>query len=170
MQETYYQEKLYPLQNKVLSIIQASGAEFYLTGGTALSRFYLQHRYSEDLDFFLNAHPEFKSHDLFHKIDHWQNILSNKICALSRIEPKDMADILFIAKHYSFSWEDILKEAAQKDVWVEPLSVCQFIDNFPIKSFNQINWAVEWDFGLLHRELINVRDDIFYGKLNSLCS
>ena len=26
--------------------------EFYLTGGTALSAFYLQHRYSEDLDFF----------------------------------------------------------------------------------------------------------------------
>ncbi len=26
--------------------------DFYLTGGTALSAFYLQHRYSEDLDFF----------------------------------------------------------------------------------------------------------------------
>lgn len=25
---------------------------FYLTGGTALSEFYLQHRYSDDLDFF----------------------------------------------------------------------------------------------------------------------
>jgi predicted nucleotidyltransferase component of viral defense system len=28
--------------------------QFYLTGGTALSAFYLQHRYSEDLDFFTN--------------------------------------------------------------------------------------------------------------------
>lgn len=28
--------------------------EFYLTGGTALSAFYLQHRLSEDLDFFTN--------------------------------------------------------------------------------------------------------------------
>jgi predicted nucleotidyltransferase component of viral defense system len=28
---------------------------FYLTGGTALSAFYLQHRYSEDLDFFSEA-------------------------------------------------------------------------------------------------------------------
>ncbi len=27
-------------------------SQFYLTGGTALSAFYLQHRYSEDLDFF----------------------------------------------------------------------------------------------------------------------
>ncbi|MBI4238043.1 MAG: nucleotidyl transferase AbiEii/AbiGii toxin family protein [Deltaproteobacteria bacterium] len=28
---------------------------FYLTGGTALSAFYLQHRYSEDLDFFTHS-------------------------------------------------------------------------------------------------------------------
>ena len=27
-------------------------SDFYFTGGTALSFFYLQHRYSEDLDFF----------------------------------------------------------------------------------------------------------------------
>jgi hypothetical protein len=29
--------------------------EFFLTGGTALSAFYLQHRYSDDLDFFTCA-------------------------------------------------------------------------------------------------------------------
>jgi Nucleotidyl transferase AbiEii toxin, Type IV TA system len=28
------------------------GCPFYLSGGTALSGFYLQHRYSDDLDFF----------------------------------------------------------------------------------------------------------------------
>ncbi|MDP2905864.1 MAG: nucleotidyl transferase AbiEii/AbiGii toxin family protein, partial [Candidatus Omnitrophota bacterium] len=28
-------------------------SEFYLSGGTALSAFYLFHRYSEDLDFFI---------------------------------------------------------------------------------------------------------------------
>jgi len=35
---------------------------FYLTGGTALGRFYLRHRYSEDLDFFLNADDHFMNH------------------------------------------------------------------------------------------------------------
>ncbi len=41
-----------------------SGKElpFYLTGGTALGRFYLNHRYSDDLDFFTNADPFFKDH------------------------------------------------------------------------------------------------------------
>jgi predicted nucleotidyltransferase component of viral defense system len=35
------------------------GLPFYLTGGTALGRFYLNHRFSEDLDFFVNSDPGF---------------------------------------------------------------------------------------------------------------
>jgi len=50
----YYEENLYPLQNGVLSIISRSDTDFFLTGGTALSRAYYNHRYSDDLDFFLN--------------------------------------------------------------------------------------------------------------------
>ncbi len=34
---------------------QSFFADYYLTGGTALSAFYLKHRYSEDLDFFTEA-------------------------------------------------------------------------------------------------------------------
>ncbi|NCU33548.1 MAG: hypothetical protein EOM23_11615, partial [Candidatus Moranbacteria bacterium] len=49
----YYQEQLYPLQDQFLTFLNNSGVnDFYLTGGTALSRFYFQHRYSDDLDFF----------------------------------------------------------------------------------------------------------------------
>jgi predicted nucleotidyltransferase component of viral defense system len=33
---------------------------FYLTGGTALGRFYLNHRFSEDLDFFINADNQYQ--------------------------------------------------------------------------------------------------------------
>jgi predicted nucleotidyltransferase component of viral defense system len=50
----YYEESLYPLQDGVLSILSQSGTDFFLTGGTALSRAYYNHRYSDDLDFFLN--------------------------------------------------------------------------------------------------------------------
>ncbi len=42
-------------QKKILDQIRKSDLvrkNFYLTGGTALSQYYLQHRYSEDLDFF----------------------------------------------------------------------------------------------------------------------
>lgn len=61
MHEDYYQNILYPLQNKVLKIVAKLPVEFYLTGGTALSRAYLNHRYSDDLDFFLNNSSSFKS-------------------------------------------------------------------------------------------------------------
>jgi hypothetical protein len=47
--------KLYQLQDKFLSWWLTLGLPFYLTGGTALGRFYLNHRFSEDLDFFINA-------------------------------------------------------------------------------------------------------------------
>jgi len=50
----YYEENLYPLQDGVLNIISRSGTDFFLTGGTALSRGYYRHRYSDDLDFFLD--------------------------------------------------------------------------------------------------------------------
>ena len=40
------------LQWEFLSILFQTTPPFFLTGGTALSAFYLQHRYSEDLDLF----------------------------------------------------------------------------------------------------------------------
>jgi len=57
---TFYEDGLYPLQNKVLSIAEcAFNGQFYLTGGTALSRCYFHHRYSDDLDFFsMSALPD----------------------------------------------------------------------------------------------------------------
>jgi len=56
----FYEEKLYPLQNKVLKVIHQAETGFYLTGGTAASRAYLHHRYSDDLDFFINDNIHFK--------------------------------------------------------------------------------------------------------------
>lgn len=60
MHADYYQNTLYPLQDRVLKIIGHLPVEFYLTGGTALSRNYLHHRYSDDLDFFVNGAMDFK--------------------------------------------------------------------------------------------------------------
>lgn len=54
-----YFQKLYPLQDKVLEQITSLKTGFYLTGGTASSRGYLNHRLSEDLDFFVNDDNRF---------------------------------------------------------------------------------------------------------------
>lgn len=61
MHDDYYQNILYPLQDKVLKIVTKLPVELYLTGETALSRAYLNHRYSDDLDFFVNNVANFKS-------------------------------------------------------------------------------------------------------------
>lgn len=59
MNDHFYTHKLYPFQNEVLHIINQIETGFYLTGGTAASRGYLKHRYSDDLDFFVNDEPDF---------------------------------------------------------------------------------------------------------------
>ena len=57
MQVEYYRKIIYPLQDKAFPAFKDS--PFYLTGGTALSRGYYNHRYSDDLDYFVNFHPDF---------------------------------------------------------------------------------------------------------------
>jgi len=52
-------QKLYELQDKVLDIVFQEENIFYLTGGTALSRFYQDKRYSDDLDFFTHDNYRF---------------------------------------------------------------------------------------------------------------
>lgn len=54
--------KLYLLQDRFLEWWKTLGLPFYLTGGTALGRFYLNHRFSEDLDFFINASPDYQQY------------------------------------------------------------------------------------------------------------
>ncbi len=54
-------KKLYDLQDKVLDTVFSVENIFYLTGGTCISRFYHEKRYSDDLDFFADNEPRFKA-------------------------------------------------------------------------------------------------------------
>ncbi len=46
-------KRLYKLQDRVLALVSSLDNDFYLTGGTALHRFYFDARFSDDLDFFV---------------------------------------------------------------------------------------------------------------------
>ena len=205
-----------------MEMVQEQKVDFYLTGGTALSRCYLNHRYSDDLDFFVNEAPDFKKQTervvsairkagmqielgtasesflritvlkdevplkidfvndviyhygdfeaahFFNKIDSWRNILSNKLCAVSRLEPKDIADLLFIAKKFAFEWPDIMEEAKNKDLWIDPLNVSRIIKEFPVDLFDSVKWITPVAKKKLSKELHRMHDDIFYGHSNSL--
>jgi hypothetical protein len=58
-ESSFYFEKLYPLQDQILRAIRPLETGFYLTGGTAASRGYLNHRFSDDLDLFVNDDNRF---------------------------------------------------------------------------------------------------------------
>ena len=51
-ERAYYEDVLYPLQDRILGIAATYGNALVLTGGTALARLYLHHRYSDDIDLF----------------------------------------------------------------------------------------------------------------------
>ncbi len=215
--------KLYLLQDKFLEWWISLNLPFYLTGGTALGRFYLNHRYSEDLDFFINAnilYPEyiallknkiakqFKTNiqqalftddftrffitedeqvlkiELVNDVEYYPgkpanyrfgiidtplNILANKLTAIvGRDEPKDIFDIVYISKHYSFNWKDVFYHAKQKAV-INELDIEQRLYSFPVGLLKNIQWLnspVESD--TFNKMLHKIADDFLLGNQNSL--
>ena len=51
--------RIYAFQNRVLALLRGLDTGFYLGGGTAASRGYLNHRLSEDLELYVNDDPRF---------------------------------------------------------------------------------------------------------------
>lgn len=221
----YYEQKLYPLQNKVLQVVKSCDTNFYLTGGTALSRVFFQHRYSDDLDFFVNADEKFKYYvdkverafsvnflenfwinvkdegfvrmsiranevilkvdfvndvpfrvgepllvNNFGKVDNLLNILSNKITALPRQEPKDIADIIEIATNCKFNWREVISYAKKKDSWVDEADVIAIIASFDISSLQEVKWIKPFHIGKLKEKLEVLLDNLLFGSDNQLYS
>ena len=59
MDRTFYFEILYPFQDRVLQMLSGLETGFYLSGGTAASRGYLDHRFSDDLGRFVDDDDRF---------------------------------------------------------------------------------------------------------------
>ncbi|MDY6824231.1 MAG: nucleotidyl transferase AbiEii/AbiGii toxin family protein [Thermodesulfobacteriota bacterium] len=207
----------------VLDLVRNVDDTFYLTGGTALGRIYLRHRYSDDLYLFVNREEKFKdlsnniisqlqkhfsmiemallgedfarifihhdnglslkiemvndvlfrvgeiqAADFFHRVDSWQNILSNKVCALSRDEAKDIADIIFLSSKYNFVWEAMINHARQKDNWVNEIIVSKMIYEFDIRRLRNINWIEDPEYETLQQACTIISRDILDGGENSL--
>lgn len=230
--EKYYEAKLYPLQNGVLNIVENAKTPFFLTGGTALSRYYTHHRYSDDLDFFVINDPEYTSHvdtvlqhlidaaqqgnftldrtslnkgkaytqlyistkkqpeielkiefindvaahygsishvPILGHIDSWRNILSNKLTALFRSEPKDVTDIHALALLKEFNWKEIVVEAKNKEAGVNPETIYDILRSFPLQFLNTIKWINQPNTEVFESDLKTIADEILYGKDNSLC-
>jgi len=222
MSEDYYINKLYPLQDEVLAAIGKIDTPFYLTGDTNLSRFLLNHRLSDDLDFFVNRSPNFaheveqvvkgltdngkvswglkdesfcrvfierdnvklklefvndvkyrvglpaKSHSGF-LLDTWENILSNKITALSRSAAKDFIDVLFLSLTFSFNWEEMINHAKQKDAWIAEHEIANFFIKFNMDRLQEVAFPSSFDFkSIKFNYFETLARDAFNGFDNSL--
>ena len=112
----------------------------------------------------------FEYDSILGKIDNWRNILSNKLTALFRSEPKDVADIWIIAKNKKFQWKDIVMEAKSKEVGVEPETLFDILKSFPIKDIDFIKWIQKPDKEKMKSDLGIISDDILFARENSLCA
>ncbi|MGE5316176.1 MAG: nucleotidyl transferase AbiEii/AbiGii toxin family protein [Acidobacteriota bacterium] len=227
--EKYYTESLYPLQDGILNIVGHLNLPFYLTGGTALSRHYFHHRYSDDIDLFVNNDGNFGSYvdrlfsafaeeetrgafsidastiskremsaqvfiksqtgtrlkiDLVNdiaahygelvidpqlgRVDSWRNILSNKVAALYRFEPKDVGDIWVISKNLSFSWKQIFNEAISKELAVDPIAAAEILRGIPAEYLSAIKWVEPIDEEQFKLNIEVIANDIVRGNDNSL--
>jgi hypothetical protein len=106
--------------------------------------------------------------DLFCRTDCVMNILTNKISALSRNEPKDISDIIEISLHEVFNWVDIISDAKQKDLYVDELDVARHIAEFDVTRLTAVNWITPQDFDVAAQRLKIISQDIFLGNDNSL--
>ncbi|MBC8345062.1 MAG: nucleotidyl transferase AbiEii/AbiGii toxin family protein [Candidatus Marinimicrobia bacterium] len=77
-------KELYELQDDILASVFAVENEFYLTGGTCLSRFYKEMRYSDDLDFFTHQSGRFSF-----AVKNIKQALDKKFKIFTEVDSKD---------------------------------------------------------------------------------
>ncbi len=166
--------KLYLLQDEVLKVVFAAEYEFYLTGGTCLSRFYVEKRYSDDLDFFTNQSPRYSF-----AIKNIKKALQEKFQLVAEVESKDFTrfkiddllqvdfvnDISFRYKEPKMSEEGYLLDTIENILSNKITAVIgrdnpkDIFDIYLIWSFYEIKWddildAAHQKAGFSNEELI----------------
>lgn len=111
-------------QKKMLTLFFSAplGQRFFLTGGTALSAFYLAHRLSKKwvqrFDFVQEQPILFGERKTVDGVivDNLENIASGKILAIyGRFEPKDYIDLYFICKETPTNFFTLFEKTKKKD-------------------------------------------------------
>jgi len=148
-------KELYTLQDKVLDIIFSFQNDFFLTGGTALSRFYYEKRYSDDLDFFT-----YNSNSFYADIKEIKQKLLQEFELNVEVETKDFVRFLVDKKLqidfvndrvYRYGKSKILKNGYKidniKNILANKLTAIMGRDNpkdifdlYLISEFEDVDW------------------------------
>lgn len=149
-------KKLYELQDKVLEKVFSAEKIFYLTGGTCLSRFYKEKRYSDDLDFFTNDNDNFTR-----VIREIKEILRNNFEVKEEVSSKDFIRLkindflqvdfindrvmrykepIYLDNGYMIdTWENILANKLTAIIGRD--NAKDVFDVFLIASFYEVKWS-----------------------------
>ena len=227
--EDFYEARLYPVQDGVLQAIArafagSSDREPFLTGGTALSRRYYRHRYSDDLDLFFcrsdtysesvekalsaliannfaieagslvrleqftrliatrtgvrlqidfvndtaDRIGDLSTWEIYPWVDSVENILTNKLTALYRLEAKDVVDLREIALNYAFNWSDAFRAAEKKESGLDAVSLTEIVTAFPGDLFDAVKWRKRPDPERFLADLKRIANDMLDVAPNSL--
>lgn len=123
------------------------------------------------LDFVNDTVPRFGdlvSGDLFARIDALQNILSNKVTAVYRLDPKDFADLRTIASNVDFHWGEVMAEAGHKLLGIDAGDVADLLRSFPPHLFDAVRWRRPPDRGRFFADLTRMAEDLLAVGPNSL--
>lgn len=122
----FFLTRLYPMQDRALARLGSVDTGFYLTGGTAASRAYLRHRFSDDLDLFVNDNDR----------------LANELTAVvDREEPKDLADIWGFCCRMELSCEAALEGAQSKAAGLFPADVARVLMSATPDDWRLVRWS-----------------------------
>jgi hypothetical protein len=97
------------------------------------------------------------------------NILSNKLTAIvSRDEPKDIFDIVYLSRNYSFNWEQIFYHSKSKSA-INEIDVEQRFSTFPVDLLHYVNWlSSPPEIRIFSENLRTIAHDFLLGGENSL--
>lgn len=151
-----------------------------ITKGEAYTQFYVAGIGSDDLDLKIEFVNDVAQHygeividPVLGRIDSLRNILSNilsnKLTALFRSEPKDVADIYAIASQLKeIDWREIVIEAKTKEAGADPEILYDILRSFPLSELERIKWIDKPEPAVFGDAIKIIAEDILYGRKNSL--
>lgn len=123
---------IFKYQEKVLKLLAGRIADFYLSGGTALSWFYFQHRVSEDLDFFTKRFDRARIIDIVKQLS---SELKKKAELVSQSRGKNKVKILVYLIH--FNKNEVLKIDFVED-YLELIKPLKLVNGIKVLSLEDI--------------------------------
>lgn len=111
---------------------------------------------------------DFINNHVLGKVDSLRNILSNKLSAIFRYEPKDVVDIWIICKNLKCNLREIIDEAKSKEAGVDPVAIYEILSSFPLDKLSIINWIEKPETEIFKKEIMQIAEDILHGRENSL--